>query len=381
MKKLIIFLLFSFLITTPCFATENQSGKGQILDGEIIELDTKTDIPSNELDETTPLEDLSIEKEVLKTGIQKYYTFDKGILKLHPHEKINFDFGAIGLMNWQLNSDDDYDLHSKYKFSSVDFVLSGQLNDYFDYKAQMFAERNINEETILGDLWLRGKWKNYVAQIGRMRKPFAYEPTFSSYDLDFATRSQVGRLFGDHRDSGGKIIGNYKYADVAMGLYASMQDRPFWFGKHGIEFDSWLVLKPLANFPEKGELKIAGGIAVGDRDYSYDNYAAFASYKYKKFGLKTEYIYKEAAFYDEEKEASGFYIDGTYFLTDKLQAAIRFDSFDKDNQSHTRRTNEYVAGLNYFINKKNTMLTLNYIFADENVNSHRVALQMRYRTW
>ena len=295
------------------------------------------------------------------------------------NDKMKIDFGAIGVMDWKAKRGED-DLHSKYKFGSIDFVLSGQLNEYFDYKAQMFADRNIEEETILGDLWLRGKYKNYTAQIGRMRRPFAYEPTFSSYDLDFVTRSQVGRLFGDHRDSGGKVIANYKYADVALGLYASMQDQPFDFSHKGIEFDSWLTLKPLPDFPELGEWKIAGGMALGERDNSYNNYGLFTSYKYKKLGLKSEYIYKEAAFRDEV-EADGFYVDGTYYLTDKLQAAVRFDSYNPDRNAQDRRSNEYTAGLNYFINNKNIMLALNYIFCDYDVNSHRVALQMRYKTW
>lgn len=386
MKNLIIFFVFILLLISPVFAVENFSdgqNSNKIIEGEVIELEPQkiiiTDIDDNEVNDGVSIKDLIIEEEVYRTGISKYYTFDKGILKIHPHEKINFDFGLIGDMNWIVNHKDD-DLHSRFQIPTADLILSGKLNEYFDYKAQMFADRNINEETIMGDLWVRAKYKNYALQVGRMRKPFAFEPTYSLYDLDFALRSQVGRLFGDHRDTGGKIISTFKYADLALGLYSSMQDRPFYLRDRGIEFDGWVVLKPLANCPEIGELKLAGGIATGKRDYSYNNYSAFASYKYKKLALKTEYIYKAASFYDET-DADGFYVDGTYFLTDKLQAAVRFDSYNPDNRQSSIRTNEYVAGLNYYLNNRNTMFVLNYIFSDGIINSHRVALQMRYRTW
>ena len=379
--------LLSLLLILPVYAQDNDfdaNTKGEtIIEGEVIELEPQKivlpDIEDTELNEGKPLEDVAIEEDVYKTGISKYYSFDKGILKIHPHEKLNFDFGMIGDVSWLIDRKDN-DLHSRFQIPTADLLLSGKINKYIDYKAQMFADRNIDEQTILGDLWLRGRYKNFILQTGRMRKPFAYEPTFSLYDLDFATRSQIGRLFGDHRDTGGKFIAEYKYADVALGLYASMQNRPFYLHSRGIEFDSWIVLKPLANFPEKGELKFAGGIATGKRDNSYNNYSAFASYKYKKFCIKSEYIYKEPTFYDE-KFADGFYVDGTYFLTDKLQAAVRFDSYNPDTKRNSRRTNEYVAGLNYYFNNRNIMLVLNYIFSDGITNSHRVALQMRYHTW
>ena len=387
MKRFFLLLFFIMAPISSAFSAENvaagDSKNNRIIEGEVIELEPQKiilpDIDDTELNDGKPLEDVVIEEDVYKTGISKYYSFDKGILKIHPHEKLNFDFGMIGNMDWLVDRKDD-DLHSRFQIPTADLLLSGKINKYIDYKAQMFADRNIDEQTILGDLWVRGRYKNYILQAGRMRKPFAYEPTFSLYDLDFATRSQIGRLFGDHRDTGGKFIAEYKYADLALGLYASMQNRPFYLHSRGIEFDSWLVLKPLANFPEKGELKLAGGIATGKRDNSYNNYSAFASYKYKKFCIKSEYIYKEPTFYDE-KFADGFYVDGTYFLTDKLQAAVRFDSYNPNNKNSNRRNNEYVAGLNYYFNNRNIMLVLNYIFSDGVTNSHRVALQMRYRTW
>ena len=319
------------------------------------------------------------ENEPIKTGISKYYTFDKGLLRIHINQYANFDFGAIGDTTWTVN-DKDHDLHTKFKFPSTDFIFWGKVNDNVDYKAQIFADRNIRKQTILGDVWVRGKYKNYTAMLGRMRKPFAGEPTLSPYDIDFATRAQIARLFGDHRDSGGKVRASYKYADIDLGLFASMQDHPFWFHHKGIEFDSQLTLKPLAAKPELGDLRLSGGIATGKRDLSYTNYSGYATYKYKKFGLKGEYICKEPTFY-KDKKADGYYITGTYFLTDKLQAAVRFDSYNPDKRHSHKYTNEYTAGLNYYLNGSNTMLVLNYTFVDGHINTNRISLQMRYKTW
>lgn len=343
--------------------------KSEIIEGEVIELEPQENV----------LEDIITEQAPLESGISKYYSFDKGLFKIKINDYLNFDFGAIGNMSWNVDNKKQ-DLHSKFNFPTTDFVLSGKANEYIDYKAQMFAHRNIEERTILGDLWVRGKYKNYTIQAGRMRKPFAYEPTFSSYDLDFAYKSQIADLFSDHRDSGGKIVADYKYGDIALGLYSVMQDQPFDFHNHGIEFNTTVGIKPLANFKDKGDLRIAGSIATGNRDYSYNHYGALIKYNYQKWGIKSEYIRKEAIYYGE-KTADGFYIDGTYFITDKLQGLVRFDSFNPDSKNHSDRDNEYTAGLNYYLNNRNTMFVLNYTFADADVDSHRVALQMRYKTW
>lgn len=370
MKKVILILSFIFVFSSCAFGAPDSS-VSEIIEGEVIELDDK--------DINQPLEEILEEKEPLKAKITDYYTFDKGLLKIHINQYLNFDFGAIGDVTWSIN-DKDHDLHTKYKFPSTDFVLTGKMNDYIDYKVQMRAEKDIRKETIFGDVWVRGKYKNYTAMAGRMRKPFAAEPTLSPYDIDFATRAQISRLFGDHRDSGGKINASYKYLDLDLGLFAVMQDHPFWFHHHGIEFDSQLTLKPLAFNPNLGDLRISGGIATGKRDLSYTNYSGYFTYKYKKFGLKGEYICKEPTFYDDKK-ADGYYFTGTYFLTDKLQAALRFDSYNGDKRHSHRYTNEYTVGLNYYLNGSSTMLVLNYTFADGKINTNRISLQMRYKTW
>jgi len=372
MKKIIILLFIICAFALPTYAVQEQSGeKEKIIEGEVIELEPQPD--------TIMLDELQAEKPSLETGISKYYTFDKGIFKVHINDYINFDFGAIGDMSWNVNSDENV-VHSKFFFPTTDFILSGKINEHIDYKAQMFADRNIDEQTILGDLFVRGKYKNYTAQVGRFRRNFGYEPTYSLYDNDFASKSQITNRFGDDRDTGVKLIADYKYADISLGLYANMQNRPFDFSNRGIEFDSYLTFKPLANYPEKGELRIGGGVATGKKDYAYTNFGGLLSYRYKRFGLVSEYIYKQAAVFDE-KTVDGFYVNGTYFITDKLQATLRFDSFNPDTNHSSSRTNNYVAGLNYYFNKRNTMLVLNYIFSDGVIKSHRVALQLRYRTW
>ena len=370
MKKLICLFLLVFLFPECVFAAPDSS-LSDIIEGEVIELDEK--------DVNQPLEEIIEEKEPLKAKISDYYTFDKGLLRLHINQYLNFDFGAIGDVTWSIN-DKDHDLHTKYKFPSTDFILTGKMNDIIDYKVQMRAEKDIRKETIFGDVWVRGQYKNYNVMLGRMRKPFAGEPTLSPYDIDFATRAQISRLFGDHRDSGGKIRASYKWADIDIGLFAVMQNHPFWFHHKGVEFDSQLTLKPLAAKPEWGDLKISGGIATGKRDLSYTNYSGYFSYKYKKFGLKGEYICKEPTFYSDKK-ADGYYITGTYFLTDKLQATLRFDSYNGDKRNSHRYTNEYTVGLNYYLNGSNTMLVVNYTFADGTINTNRISLQMRYKTW
>lgn len=367
MRKIFL-LVCVFLIANPAFAKADTSSS-KIIEGEVIELD-KTEI--NE-----PLEGMLEEtNEPIKSGISKYYTFDQGLLKIKINDYMKFDFGLIGDVTWLVNHQKD-DLHTKYFFPSIDFLMSGEFNDYLDYKVQIYGNENINEGTILGDVWVRGKYKNYTTTVGRMRKSFTEQGMVSTYDIDFATRAQAIRLLNGNRDTGIKLNGAYKYADVDLGLYANMQNWPFRFRHKGVEFDGKIALKPLADNPELGKLRLGGGIATGHRDNTYANYNGFLTYDYKKFGLKSEYIYLEPTYYNE-KRANGYYVAGTYFLTDKLQAAARFDTIDYKNSPDI---NEYTAGLNYYLNGPNTMFVVNYTFIDGEVNSSRVALQMRYKTW
>ncbi len=378
MKKIFLLIAFILIVALPAYAKQEDGfvkKSSKIIDSEVIRLEN--------IDDDTiiheALKQNDIKNPLLESKISEYYTYDKGIVRLHFNDYLNLDFGSVGTVNWNIDQRTG-DLSTNYKFNTTDFILSGKANDNIDYEAQIFANRNINKETILGNLFVRGKYKNVTAQVGRMRKPFAYEPTFSMYNLDTAVRTQIGSLFKDHRDTGGKILIASKYADLGLGLFANMQKRPFYFGQRGIEFDSSLTLKPLANFKNAGDLKLIGSIATGKRDRSYNNYSAVVKYDYKKFGIMSEFISKEAAFYDEKK-ANGLYVKSSYFLTDKLQAVLRFDTYNPDVNKSSRRFNEYLAGLNYYLNNKNTMFVLNYIFHDGERKSHRVALQMRYRTW
>ncbi|MDD3593520.1 MAG: porin [Candidatus Gastranaerophilales bacterium] len=338
------------------------------------------DISGEELNEDRSVQDAVIEENRLETGISKYYTFENGLLKLRVNDKLNLDFGLLGSMEWN-NTPAQDNYNSNFKFNTVDIILSGQLKDNLDYKLQFLPHRNINERTILGDVWTRYKYNNHSIYIGRMRKPVAYEPTFSPYDLEFANYSQISRDFGDLRDSGFKTQSVYKYVDIATGVYSNMQDRPFSFSRGGYELDSWVLLKPIANYPELGNLKIGGGFATGKKDYSYNIYSAAAIYDYKKLGLRAEYINKGAPEYNL-KDTDGYHIDMVYSLTKKLQLALRFDSYNPDRHASTKdRSNEYVVGLNYYLNNRNTMFVLNYAFCDRKYDSHRISLQARYKTW
>jgi len=375
MKRLFVLFIALFILCSPSFGEEYP--QKDILDGEVIELENAN---TDTLLENSIQKDKGNGKEPLKAKVSEYFELKNGVPYIHYKDYLRFDFGAIGAINWNMSSSDNNNLHTNFAFDSIDLVLSGKANDYISYKAQVLPHRNIDKITILGDLWVKGAYKNYSLQLGRMRRPFGHEPARSGYDIDTANFSQISRLLVDQRDTGGKLSAKYKYMDVDLGLFASMQKRPFDFSSHGIEFDSTITLKPLAKWEDKGNLKIAGSIATGSRDYSFTHYGGFVSYDYKRWGMKTEYICKEPVFYGEKK-ADGLYVDGTYFITDKLQALLRFDTFNPDVNHSSRRTNEYTAGLTYFLNGNNTMVVLNYTFIDGTSKSQRIALEMIYRTW
>ena len=133
-----------------------------------------------------------------------------------------------------------------------------------------------------------------------------------------------------------------------------------------------------------GELTLGGGLQTGKRTCNYTVAGAYLGYKYKKWWANFEWAdadgYNGPIGYSVDTKASGFYSTLAYRVTPKLQALIRYDQFDPNNNVANNNRKEYVAGINYFIKGQAVKLMLNYIYCDNDAakNSHRLVLGTQF---
>lgn len=218
--------------------------------------------------------------------------------------------------------------------------------------------------------------KNHKILIGNSRIPIGMEGSTGLYSLLFAKRAQIAKNFGDARAPGVRFRGKFDRINYDLGGYSStryLQDFD-----DGIEFAGWIDFKPF--YDKKGhvfeDFKIGTGVNTGRRDENYTVAGFGGEWKYEKFLINAEYAYADgsnSSKYNSNKQ-QGFYTTFAYNITDKLQAAVRYDVFDTNTKKSDDILQKYTVGLNYYVIDQKLRFGLNYTYTNnsllrENQNS------------
>lgn len=214
--------------------------------------------------------------------------------------------------------------------------------------------------------------------VGNTRTATGYEGSKSSTTIPMVARSQISRNFGNTRQLGVRVKGNYDLVEYDLGGYSS--DVYFQQFFPGAEFAGWVTLKPLGKTKGKyGRFKIGSGFTGGQNDTDYTVVGAYTSYEYKKFYVNFEWA--KANGYNGAKgissnKAEGFYTTLGYRITPKIQLVSRYDYYRPNIGVPDNTQKEYSTGINYFIKGQALKLMLNYVFCqnDAKDESHRIIL-------
>lgn len=258
--------------------------------------------------------------------------------------------------------------------NNVDFLATVQPTRYYD---------SVTTKNMMGDFYVSvSKIPHHVICLGQSRVPIGYEGYLAPTDLDTPDRAQIARYFSDKRDLGLRLAGNWKYIDYYAGLYNGSRYNSA-DNNDKMDVMTWANVKPFANLPKLGNLVMGGGFAEGKGTQNYHVIGYYTGYKYKKLGLKYEYATSEGLMtstkYAKDSEggnvagnvynlagrnASGWYVQGSYDLTPKLQMLTRFDQFDPNSEKNFKRdlNREFTVGTNYFIRGNNLKLQLDYVY-------------------
>ena len=383
-KILIAFLIL--IITQPTFAIEEVLLD---IDGEVDESAEKRDVITDDewyfdMGGKTLREKIAeIRAKEIKDISKSHYLLEEILTKKFDNSPVKtmhiFGYYRANL-DYDIQSDDN-DL--RYRFNDIDLGINGKFRDGKTYYETRFRfaphhEHNFFQFLPSNIYVATTAIPHHTVIVGNTRTATGYEGSKSSTVIPFIARSQISRNFGNTRQLGVRVKGNYSLVEYDLGGYSS--DTYFQDFFPGAEFAGWLSLKPLGKTNGKyGRLRLGSGITAGQNDIDYFVAGAYASYEYKK--LYANFEWGKADGYNgakglSSKKAEGFYSTLGYKITPKVQVLGRYDQYkpDLNNSNETKR--EYTAGVNYFIKGQAVKLMLNYVFCQNDVSkdSHRIIL-------
>ena len=277
--------------------------------------------------------------------------------------------------------DDDTDTY--YNFNTIETGINGKFKDgktFYEARLRFTPQDRYSFLQYLpGNFYIANTViPHHTIIVGNTRTPTGYEGSKSSTIIPMILRSQISRNFGNTRQLGARIKGNYDLIEYDFGGYSS--DTYFRKFFPGAEFAGWVTLKPLGKTHGKyGRLKIGGGLTSGQNDINYTVLGAYTSYEYKK--LYANFEWGKANGYNgsrgiSSKEAEGLYTTVGYRITPKLQWVARYDQYKPDLKISNDIRREYSTGFNYFIKGQAAKIMLNYVFCQNDIlkDSHRILL-------
>lgn len=355
--------------------------KGLITEQELAQVETELETAHPEAvksaaDVSKPIEE-RIEK--LEEGLANKTIVHVG--------KGNLKVGGL-FQGWSLW---DGDATDRFRIRRAELKFSGDIlgNERFLYTVMIDPSQVTEDGTrksVLQDAYFTiGKipfLPHHAFQLGQFKLPSEEEGNRSSAKLDFAERSFVGRNIGDKRDIGAMLAGMWPYVDYYAGVFngagqnaSDTDDRKDLAGK--------IVLKPLAGLENWGNLELdtfgyyRPGYGTG---YSEKKRLGWgARYEWQQVSLKGAYV----SFRDGTVPGYGWYGQaGYYLISKKLEAVMRYEGYDPNELAANDAGRDYTLGLNYFIDKHNAKMQINWVHKDERsdneINNDQVIAALQY---
>jgi|GEM_PF-1480419 len=330
----------------------------------------------------------------LKGNVTSLQSADKKNWKYGFGEDLKLAGGMLMMYNGSIQKGSD-GYPTNFSIPAIDINVSGKLYPHLKYMIQAFPQRRFDSATngILGTAFISTDIiPHNNIQIGQTLPPIGYEGPMSPYSYDVVRISQISRNFSAYRDTGAKVLGNYKFMDYYMGVYNGSGNNSTDLNT-SMDMVGTLVLKPLANNPKLGYMELAGGVQQGQATtianaalgtsaarYARQTYSAYGRYKYKKFETVAEYATRNG-YLSQGRKADGFYTHVTYYITPKTQLLARLDRFDPNRSTASNHITEYTVGGNYYLSNLNLKLMCNLVYVknDAALDSQRILLQGQYK--
>ena len=277
----------------------------------------------------------------------------------------------------------------------------GKFAEHFDFMLQgEFAGLGSAMNVAMTDGYIN--WNRYDAfniKAGQYKTHFGYEQLLSDTVTPLIERSYMNDRLTASRQIGASITGSVleKRLSYAAGIFngnnvnngfndsddfmftgriegipvktkVGKQDLVWSLGVNGLVSEDANVTIGSFGFRSATNLAKADNIFVGKRA----GFGADTQLTFGRFGLLAEYIVMNyqpdngnftASTLDDDFNSWGYYITGTYdIVPKKLQALVRWESSQTDNNVGGNDCEELVAGLNWYLKGDNLKLMANYLY-------------------
>lgn len=257
------------------------------------------------------------------------------------------------------HTDEDININ-EFRIRRARAGLKGEILKRINYILQIDAAKS----PVLLDAKVEITFSPYAKlTFGQFKVPFGLENLTSSSALDTINRSQTVENFcpgrdirAQGRDIGVSLSGKFSRIEYNLGVFngegsnrTDTNEKKDLVARLGFHLFDFLTLS-LSHY--QGKSTLFGGDSVVDRDRTgIDIFLA-----HEQISVKGEYISAR----DYQTDKYGWYIQGGYFLVpDRVQAIVKYDSYDLNMDIQGDRNDVITLGLNWFFSKK-TKLQINY---------------------
>jgi phosphate-selective porin len=223
----------------------------------------------------------------------------------------------------------------------------------------------------------------YGLRIGQYYVPMSMENNTSDAEMDTILRSQVVNALAPSRDIGSQgrdigamFMGRYSIAEYYVGVFNGAGINKLDTNK-AKDLAARLILNPMESLAIGGSFYSGRNNPVQNGpDLTRDRVGLEAAWVLGEFSAKGEFISAK----DDLTAKSGWYLQGGYFvLPKKLQAIIKWDTYDKDRDASADRTDLFTLGVNWFIWEK-TKLMANYtLYRKEGEGTTNQAISVQFQ--
>lgn len=275
---------------------------------------------------------------------------------------------------------------------------TGKFQEEFDFRLEMDLAGSLSNTSSLRAQMTDGyiTWTRHAeanVRVGQFKTPFGFEQIYSDTRLHTIERSLPNDRLTLSRQIGAQVGGDFleKRLSYALGAFNGNSvnnnfndDDRFvtigrlvgvpWKGKLGSTSANWVVSvdgysSQDANVP-LSDLGIDSTPATPDRDGIFSG-------KRRGLGADTQLLAGRFEFWAEylstrfepdsglpqpSFDADGGYVQASYFFVpDRVQAVLKYETFDPNTDRDEDETNTVTAGANYFFKGHDLKLMLNYL--------------------
>lgn len=203
----------------------------------------------------------------------------------------------------------------------------------------------------------------YGLRIGQYYVPVSLENNTSDADMETVLRSQVVNALAPSRDIGSQgrdigamFMGRSSIAEYYLGVFNGAGINKLDTNK-AKDLAGRLILHPSAALAVGGSFYKGRHNPVQDGpDLIRNRLGLEAAWLPGRFSLKSEFLSAK----DDQTSRSGWYLQSGYFVhPKKLQAILKWDTYDQDLDAAADRADLLTLGVNWFLKEK-TKLMVNY---------------------